>query len=144
MTKFDKHWILDDGANGLKNSEFDLEKHTFGPIEFYKVNNKTGEHADAWSRLWLISRGRLHREWAPMQPLDPAIPNDPVSEEAYASAIKEWLKGVTSATLRLEGELEVLTAAEEPVIQVGMAPVEVKMFIAQGAVRAAPVSFAIC
>ncbi len=142
MTKFDKHWILDDGPNGLKNSEFDLERHTFGPIVFYTVNNKTGEHAEDWSRVRLISLGRLHRQWAPLPPLAPAIPDDPVSEEAYQTAIKVWLKGVTSTTLRLEGELEVLTELEltepdEPVIQVGMAPVKVTMLIAQGAVSAA-------
>lgn len=139
MSIWERSWKIDMGTHGLKGATFVLERHFTSPIDFYTMKIQTCGNSEAWANCKLVHRGRYFQPWAPLPPLHPFDPADP---DAYQPPIAEWLKGVSAATMRLEGELEIaVPPAMTPVLEICIAPLAVTMWLAKDAVKFAPGRF---
>ena len=108
MSVWERSWNMNAGSNGLKKTQFSLERHQTDGIVYYTMKiEKLGaatdaSEAEAWSNCRLVQRGLYPMPWSPVKSLKPFDGTD------ITESINEWLDRVSAVTLRLEGELEIV------------------------------------
>jgi len=137
MSVWERSWNMNAGSNGLKKTQFSLERHQTDGIVYYTMKiEKLGAAADAseaeaWSNCRLVQRGLYPMPWAPVKSLKPFDGTD------ITASIDEWLERVSAVTLRLEGELEIVGEPADktkPSTAIPVTPMAVTMFVAKDAV----------
>jgi hypothetical protein len=136
MSVWERKWKMNFATHGLHGAEFALQKHKVDGIVYYtmKVDQSGSDKIEAWENCRLIERGIHSLTWSPLAELHPF--ND--GREDYNSQIDEWLKRVTAATLRLEGEIDLVADPQEttePQQVARITPLAVTMFVAKKAVQ---------
>lgn len=137
MSAWERNWQMAVGPLGIEGADFELQKHPDSPIDIYTMKIKTCGYADEWSRCKFVSFGSYFVPWGAAK----LPPYDPTKKEQYELAIDAWLKKVTSAAARLEGELDHLVEPEEEdegvqgdVTELIVAPISVTMLVAKKSV----------
>lgn len=122
MSVWERTWKINDATHGLAKGGFALEKHGSDGFVYYTMNDIVCEKfaAEAWADCRLVRRGRFLQPWAPQTPLDPF---SDANKAKYTVEMNKWLDKVTSATLRLEGDLDL---AIDPA-QSGLTPPDVSV-----------------
>ena len=134
MSAWERNWQMAVGPLGIEGAEFELQKHPDSPVDIYTMKIKTCGYADEWSRCKFVSFGSYFQPWGPTK----LPPYDPKKKEIYEVAIETWLKNVTAATARLEGEIAHLVEPEEEknsVTELIIAPASITMLVAKQSVE---------
>jgi hypothetical protein len=139
MSVWERKWTMNLGSHGMAQGEFTLEKHRSDGLVYYTLNDIKCDKfaAEAWADCRLVRRGRYLQPWAPAEPLDPF---DGTNAAKYQTGIKNWLTKVTSATLRLEGDLELVIEPSQSALDppdMDVATQAVTMLVARDAVKLA-------
>jgi hypothetical protein len=136
MPVWERKWKMNLATQGLAKGEFRLEKHMADGLVYYTMSELKCDKLteQAWGDCRLVRRGRYLQAWS-AAPLDPF---KATNSAKYTTEINKWLDTVTSATLRLEGDLEVvispkLSGLEPPDVDVSIQ--EVTMLMAGDAVK---------
>jgi len=87
-------------------ARFKLIQQEAGHLTHYHIEHEPGELGEPWKDCCLVPRGNQPLNYDAAEPLQPWKPNDPKIVEAYDDAIKRALKRSSSATNRLECELD--------------------------------------
>jgi hypothetical protein len=133
MSAWERNWQMAVGPLGIEGAEFELQKHPDSPVDIFTMRIKTCGNADEWSRCKFVSFGSYFLPWGPTK----LPPWDPKQKEIYEVAIEAWLKNVTAATARLEGEITHLVEPEEEknaVTELIVAPASITMLVAKQSV----------
>lgn len=136
MSVWERTWKMNYATHGLHEAEFSLQKHKVDGIVYYtmKIDKIDPDNPEAWENCRLVERGIHSLTWSPLAELHPF--NDGM--EDYIPKIDQWLTRVTAATLRLEGEIDLIVPpqeSEEPQQMAKITPLAVTMFVAKKAVE---------
>jgi hypothetical protein len=135
MSAWERNWQMAVGPLGIEGAEFELQKHPDSPVDIFTMKIKVCGNPDEWSRCKFVSFGSYFLPWGPTK----LPPWDPKEKEIYEVAIEGWLKNVTAATARLEGEIAHLVEPEEQgeddVTELIIAPASITMLVAKQSVQ---------